>query len=166
MDLIKQYLALCWFTVSPLELPRSATFFKNNLAFSLVMFFFIQFNMTDEIESITEVILETLLNIGFIAFTLSLNKNMHAFIQVSSAILFCENVASIFILPIMFWATVAEDWLSYGVLGMVILWNWIMVAVIFKKVINITTVAGLIMSLFYFLFSFGGGFAINSVLTG
>jgi hypothetical protein len=130
------------------------------------MFFFIQFNMTDEIESFTEVILETLLNLGFIALTLSLNRNMHAYIQVSSAILFCENVVSIFLLPIMFWATVAEDWLSYGILGVMILWNWIMVGVIFKRVLDINTTAGMVMSLFYFLFSFGGGFAINSMLTG
>ena len=166
MDIIKQYLALCWLDVSPLELPRSTRFFKNNLIFSLTIFFFIQFNMTDEIESFSEVILETLLNLGFIALTLILNRNMHSYIQVCSAILFCENMVAIFIIPIMFWATVAEDWLSYGMLGLMIFWNWIMVGVIFKRVLNINSLAGLIMSLFYFIFSFGGGFAINSFLTG
>ncbi|QPK63260.1 hypothetical protein IVG45_21045 [Methylomonas sp. LL1] len=166
MDIIKQYLALCWFNVSPLELPRSTAFFKNNLIFSLLVFFFIQFNMTDEIESITEVVLETLLNLGFIALTLWLNKNMHTFIQVGSAILFCENVVAALIIPIMFWATVAEDWLGYGMLGIMVLWNWAMVGIIFKQALNITTLAGLIMSLFYLLFSFGGGFALNSVVSG
>lgn len=166
MDIIKQYLALCWFDVSPLELPRSTQFFKYNLIFSLIVFFFIQFNMTDEIESITEVALETLLNLGFIALTLWLNRNMHAFLQVSSAILFCENIVAVLIIPIMFWATVAENWLGYGMIGMMILWSWSMVGVIFKKALNINTLAGLIMSLFYLLFSFGGGFAINSFLSG
>ncbi len=108
MDTIKQYCALCWFSASPLDLPRSSAFFRTNLIVSLVLFFFIQFNMTDEIESISEVILETLLNLGFIALTLWLNKNMHAYIQVGSAIMFCENVVAALLIPVMFWVTVAE----------------------------------------------------------
>jgi len=166
MDIIKQYLNLCWFSVSPLELPRSTLFFKINLIVSLALFFFIQFNMTDEIESISEVILETLLNLGFIALALWLNKNMHAYIQVGSAIMFCENVMAGLLIPVMFWVTVAEDWLSYGVLLTGMFWNWLMVGVIFKHALNITLLAGLVMSLFYIIFSFGGGFALNSFLTG
>lgn len=166
MDIIKQYLALCWFDVSPLELHRSIQFFKRNLIFSLVLFFFIQFNMTDEIESFTEVILETLLNLAFIAITLWLNRNMHTYIQVCTSVLFCENFVAVFLIPIMFWVTVAEDWLSYGILSLMIFWNWLMIGAIFKSVLNINTLAGLIMSLFYFLVSFGGGFALNSLLTG
>lgn len=166
MDIIKQYLALCWFYVSPLELPRSTLFFKNNLIFNFLIFFFIHFNMTDEIESVSEVIIETLLNLGFIAFTLWLNRSWHTFIQVASAIIFCENLTAIVVIPIMFWATVAEDWWSYGSLAAALLWNWLMVAAIFRKTLDINTLAGFVMALFYFLFSFGGGFAINSVVTG
>ncbi|MBS4052384.1 MAG: hypothetical protein KGZ69_14445 [Methylomonas sp.] len=166
MDIIKQYLALCWFDVSPLELPRSASFFKKNLIFNFLMFMFIHFNMTDDFESISEVFIETLLNLGFIALTLWLNRSMHTFIQVASAILFCENFTSLLILPIMFWATVAEDWLSYGTLLIIILWNWALIGAIFKKILDINVFAGLVMSLFYLLFSFGGGFAVNSFLTG
>ena len=166
MDIIKQYLALCWFHVSPLELPRSDRFFKNNLIFNFLIFFFIHFNMTDEIESISEVFIETLLNLGFIGLTLCLNRSFHTFIQVASAILFSENVVGIILVPIMFWATVAEDWWSYGSLSLALLWNWIMIAAIFKKFLNINTLAGIVMSLFYFLFSFGGGFAVNSLVTG
>lgn len=166
MDIIKQYLALCCFYVSPLELPRSVSFFKNNLIFNFLLFSFIHFNMTDDVESITEVIVETLLNLGFIGVTLLLNGSAYTFVQVATAIVFCENVVGILLLPVMFWATVAEDWWSYGTLGAMIIWSWIIIGSIFKKVLNINTLAGLIMSLFYFLFSFGGGFAINSFLTG
>lgn len=166
MDTIKQYLKLCWFSISPLELPRSTLFFKLNLAVSLGLFFFIQFNMTDEIESISEVILETLLNLGFIALALWLNKNMHAYVQVATAILFCENIVAVLLIPVMFWVTVAEDWLSYSVLLTGMFWNWLMVGVIFKHALNINLIAGFVMSLFYILFCFGGGFALNSFLTG
>lgn len=166
MGLIKQYLALCWFAVSPLELPRSTPFFRSNLIFNFLIFFFIHFNMTDDIESISEVLIETLLNLGFIALTLWLNGSTHTYIQVSSAILFCENIVAIVIIPIMLWATVAENWWGYGSLFLAMSWNWVMVAVIFKKALRINVLAGIIMALLYFVFSFGGGFAINSFLTG
>ena len=166
MGIIRQYMALCWFAVSPLELPRSTRFFKYNLIFNFAIFFFIHFNMTDDIESATEVIFETLLNLGFIALTLWINRSIQSFIQVSSSVLFCENMVAIFLVPIMFWATVVEDWWGYGSLAIAVVWSWIIIAVIFKKVLHINSLAGLVMSLFYFLFSFGGGFAINSFLTG
>lgn len=122
--------------------------------------------MTDEIESITEVIIETLLTLGFIAFTLGLHRTMYTYIQVCSSVLFCENVIAVLLVPIMFWTTIAEDSLSYGVLLVILLWNLIMIASIFKKIMNINTLAGMVMSLFYILFSFGGGFAINSLISG
>ncbi|MGY6276592.1 hypothetical protein [Methylomonas sp. MgM2] len=166
MGIIGQYLGLCWFAASPLELPSSTRFFNNNLVFNFLIFSFIHFNMTDDIESITEVIIETLLNLGFIAATLWLNRTMSAYIQAASSVLFCENIVAIFLIPIMFWATVVEDWWSYGTLGLALLWVWGMIAAIFRKMLRINRLAGLVMSLFYFLFSFGGGFAINSFLTG
>ncbi|MDD2759482.1 MAG: hypothetical protein PHH11_04220 [Methylomonas sp.] len=166
MDIIKQYLALCWFHVSPLQLQRSLRFFQNNLIFNFLVFFFIHFNMTDDIESISEVIIETALNLGFIGLTLWLNRSSHTFIQVSSAILFCENIVGVFLVPIMFWATVAEDFWGYALISLTLAWNWAMVAAIFKKVLDINLLAGLVMSMFYFLFSFGGGFAVNSLITG
>lgn len=166
MNLIKQYLALCWFQVSPLDLPRSTRFFKLNLVFNFVTYAFIHFNMTDDIESITEVFFETLLTLGFIAFTLCLQRTMYTFIQVSSAILFCENTIAFLLIPIMFWVTIVEDWLSYGILLVILLWNWAIIAGIFKKIMNINALAGMVMSLLFILFSFGGGFVINNLTSG
>lgn len=166
MDLIKQYLPLCWFDVSPLQLSKSAAFFKNNLIFNFLIFCFIHVNMTDDIESISEVLIETLLNMGFIAFTLWLNGTMQTYVQVASAILFSENVVAIVIIPIIFWATATENWWGYGSLLIALAWNWAMVAQIYKKTLDINLLAGAVMALFYFIISFGGGFAINSFLTG
>ncbi len=166
MGIIRQYLALCWFDASPLELDRSTQFLKFNLIFNFLIYFFIQFNMTDDIESITEVIFETLLSVGFIALTLWLNNTAYAFVQACSAVLFCQNVLALFLVPIMFWATVAENWPSYTALLLVVLWNWIVTAAIFKRSLSINMLAGLVMSFFYLLMSFGGGFAINSFVSG
>lgn len=166
MNKVKQYLALCWLKASPLDLPTSVAFFKRNLAVNFVVFFFIQFNMTDEIESISEVFFETALSLALIAVILLLNRNFDTYLQVMTSILFVENVAAVCITPIMFWATVAEDWFSYGTLSIFLFWNLCMIAAIFKKVLAINSAAGFAMAVFYMLTSFGGGFALNSVVTG
>jgi len=56
VDLIKQYLPLCWFKHNPLELTRSTGFFKQNLIFYYLVEYFMQANMTvDLIVSFYEV---------------------------------------------------------------------------------------------------------------
>lgn len=166
MGIIGQYLALCWLNASPLDLPRSTRFFQQHLLFNFALFFFIQFNMTDDIESISEVVFENSLSLGFIALTLYLNRSMHAFVQVGSAIFFCQNVMALFLVPVIFWVTVAEDWPSYSLLALILLWNWLATANIFRLALNINRLAGLVMGLFFLLAGFGGGFAINSLVAG
>jgi hypothetical protein len=166
MDNIRQYLALCWVGVSPLELPRSPRFFQQNLIFYFTVTFFIQFNMSDDIEAIFEVILETLLTLGFIATVLLLNRSFHSFIQVGSAVLFCQNVIALMLVPVVFWVTVAEDTPSYLVLSLFILWAMILIGHIFKQVLQVNRPASLVVSLFYFLIAYGGAYGIDSLLAG
>lgn len=166
MDIIRQYFPLCWLNVSVLNLPSSTRFFKHNLVFYFAIVFFIQFNMVDDIDSIFEVVLETLLTLAFIALVLLLNGTFHVFIQVSSAILFCENVVALFLAPILFWVTIAEDTPSYMTLGLFLVWDLIIVGRIFKDVLRVNNAAGLVVSLFYFLTSYGGAYGLYSLLVG
>ncbi|ATG91163.1 hypothetical protein [Methylomonas koyamae] len=166
MDIIRQYFPLCWLNVSVLNLPRSTRFFKHNLIFYFTIVFFIQFNMVDDIDSILEVLLETSLTLAFIALVLLLNGTIDAFIQVSSAVLFCENVVAVFLAPILFWATVAEDTPSYMTLALFLLWDLIIVGRIFKDVLRVNNAAGLVVALFYFLTSYGGAYGLYSLLVG
>lgn len=106
--------------------------------------------MVDDIDSILEVLLETSLTLAFIALVLLLNGTINAFIQVSSAVLFCENVVALFLAPILFWATVAEDTPSYMTLALFLLWDLIIVGRIFKDVLRVNNAAGLVVALFYF----------------
>ncbi len=93
MDVLKQYLPLCWLRNNPLELPRSVDFFKQNLLFYFVVEYFMQANMTDDpIESFTEVSIETLLTLIFIGVMLFFNRTLYAYVQVTTAIIFCANI--------------------------------------------------------------------------
>jgi hypothetical protein len=166
MDIIRHYFPLCWLNVSVLDLPKSTRFFKHNAVFYFIAVFFIQFNMSDDIDTIFEVLLETLLTLGFIALVLLLNRTFNTFIQVASAILFCENVVAMFLIPIVFWVTVAEDTPSYTTLALFLSWDMAIIARIFKDVLQVNTPASLVVSLFYFLTSYGGAYGIYSLVIG
>ncbi|MBD9355411.1 hypothetical protein IE877_05880 [Methylomonas sp. EbA] len=166
MDTIRRYFPLCWLNVSVLDLPRSRRFFKYNAIFYFIAVFFIQFNMSDDIDSIFEVVLETALTLGFIALVLLLNRTFNTFMQVASAILFCENVVAIFLIPIVFWVTVAEDTPSYATLALFFMWDTAIVARIFKDVLQVNTPASLVVSLFYFFTTYGGAYGIYSLVGG
>ena len=124
-----------------------------------------QANMTDDpFESFTEVSIETLLTLLFIGFILRLNKTLYAYIQVTTAILFCANVVSLFVVPVLIWLTVSEDLLSYYSLGLVFLWEFTVIAYIFRKTLAINVAASLALSVFYFSVAYLGAFAIGQLM--
>ncbi|MDP1664919.1 MAG: hypothetical protein Q8L79_07300 [Methylobacter sp.] len=165
MDVLKQYLPLCWLQNNPLELPRSVDFFKQNLLFYFVVEYFMQANMTDDpIESFTEVGIQTLLTLMFIGVMLFLNRTLYAYVQVATAVIFCANIVALLIVPVLVWLTVSEDPLSYYFLALLLFWVYVVVAHIIKQVLSINLFAGLVLSLFYFTTTYFGAFALGQLL--
>lgn len=140
-------------------------FFKKNLLFYFIVEYFMQANMTDDpFESFTEVTIETLLTLFFIGFILHLNKTLYAYIQVTTAILLCANIVSLFVIPVLIWLTVNENILSYYSLGLLFLWEFTLIAYIFRKILSINTAASLVLSVIYYTVAYLGAFAIGQVL--
>lgn len=165
MDTLKKYLPLCWFKSNPLELVRSVDFLKQNLIVYFIIEFFVQANMTDDpIESFFEVSLETVLTFLFIAVMLYFNKTLYAFIQVSTAFLFCSNVVSFFIIPVLVWLTVSENTLSYYLLGLLLLWDYALVTYIIKRVLSLNVLASAAMSLVYAAFTYAGAIGLGQLM--
>jgi hypothetical protein len=165
IEIIRQYLPLCWFRHNPLELTRSMSFFKQNLLFYFIVEYFMQANMTDDpFESFTEVSIQTLLTLMSIGFILHINKTLYAYIQVTTAILVCANVVSLFVIPVLIWLTVNEDLLSYYSLGLLLIWEFTVIAYIFRKIMSINVAASLALSVLYFTVTYLGAFAIGQVL--
>ena len=124
-----------------------------------------QANMTDDpVESFTEVSIETLLTLIFIGFILRLNKTLYAYIQVTTAILVCANIVSLFDIPVLIWLTVTEDLLSYYSLGLLFILEFTLIAYIFRKTLSINLAASLALSIFYFTVAYLGAFAIGQLL--
>jgi len=165
IDTLKQYLSLCWFKTNPLNLPKSVSFFYQNLLFYYVVEYFLQTNMVDDpIESFFEVSLETSLTLLFIGTMLLFNKALFAFIQVATAILFCENIVSIFGVPVLAWLTVSDSPLSYYVFALLALWDFALISFIFKRVLVINLTASAALSIFYFIATYGAAFALGQIL--
>lgn len=165
VDIIRQYLPLCWFRHNPLELTRSASFFKQNLIFYYLIEYFLQANMTDDpFESFYEVTIETVLTLLFIGLTMFFNKTLYGFVQVATAMMLCANVVALFIIPVMIWLTVSDDPLSYYILFALISWDFALVTYIFKKVIEINVFASLTLALLYFITTYLGAFGLGQLI--
>jgi hypothetical protein len=165
IEILKQYLPLCWFKQDPLKLTRSMSFFKKNLLVYFIVEYFMQTNMTDDpFESFTEVSIQIFLTLIFISFILQLNKTLYAFIEITSSILVCANIISFFIIPVMIWLTVNEDILSYYCLILLLIWEFVVMAYIFKKVLAINYAASLAFSVLYYTITYLGAFSIGQIL--
>lgn len=165
MDTIKNYLPLCWFNANPLELTRSVGFFKQNLWVYFVVEFFLQANMTDDpFESFVEVGLETVLTLLLVFILLYLNNNLYAFVQVATSILFCSNAVAFVVLPALVWMTITENVLSYYVLGVLIFWDYTLLAYILRRILSINVPASLVLALFYFAVTYYGAFALGQLI--
>lgn len=165
MDLIKIFLPLCWLKSNPLDMPRSMAFFRQNLLFSFAIEYLMQANMTDDpIEAFFDVSIETFLTLLFVWGLLFLNRTLYVYLQVTTAILFCANVISVVIIPIMVWLTVTEDLVSYYILGLLLLWDFAVVAYILKRTIIVNTAASIALASFYFVATYLGAFALGQLI--
>lgn len=164
MNIFKLYLPLCWLKINPLDLPKSVDFFKQNLWFYFIVELFIQANMIDPSEAFVEVVIETGLTLSFVGLILFLNKSIHLYIQIATAVLFCENVVAFFGVPVVIWLTVSESLFSYYLFGMLILWDFILITFILKSILSINLAASLTISTFYFLMTYFGAYGVTLLL--
>lgn len=164
MDTVKHYLRLCWFDASPLDLVKSTDFLKLNSLVYWIVQYLLQSNMTDDpFESFFEVTLELLFTFIFVGVTLLLDKRLYAYIQITTAILFCTNLLSIFIIPVMVWLTVSDDPLSYYVMSILVLWLYALITHIVKTTLSIDLLASLALSLLYFTMIYLGAIALGQM---
>lgn len=164
MNIFKLYWPLSFLKTNPLDLPKSISFFKQNLWFYFGLELFIQANMIDPVEAFVEVIIETSLTLAFVALILFLNKSIYLFIQIATAVLFCENVVALFGVPVVIWLTVTDSLLSYYTLALLILWDYLLITYIIKSVLSINTAASLTITFFYFLMTYFGAYGVTLLL--
>jgi len=164
MNIFKLYLPLSWLKVNPLDLPSSTHFFKQNLWFYFIVELFIQANMIDPSEAFFEVVIETSLTMAFVGLIVFLNKSSHLFIQIATAVLFCENVVAFFGVPVVIWLTVSENIFSYYLFAILIIWDFILITYIIRSILSINLAASLTISFFYFIMTYFGAYGLTLLL--
>jgi hypothetical protein len=164
MTTIKEYFKLCWFDASPLDLEKSTGFLKLNIMFYGIVQYFLQVNMTDDpFESFYEIMLELLFTLIFIGIVLLFDKKRFAYVQVVTAVLFCTNVLSLFVVPVMVWLTVSDDPLSYYVMSILALWFYMLITYVIKTTLAINLFASSALSLLYFIVVYLAAFALGQM---
>jgi hypothetical protein len=165
MDILREYLALCWLNNDPLELPRSVSLFKKNLVLYFIIGYLLQANMIDDpVESFYEIVIQVVSMLGFIGIMLSLNKTLYAYVQVTTAFMFSANVISAFVIPVMVWLTVSEDLYSYYLFFLLLAWYYAIVSYIIKCTLVINVPASMVLALLYFIATFLGAFALGQMI--
>ncbi|WP_411725985.1 hypothetical protein [Methyloglobulus sp.] len=162
MDNLREYLALCWLNHDPLELPRSVSLFRKNLAIYFVIGYLLQANLIDDpFESFYEISLQIVFMLAFIGIMLFLNKTLYVYVQVATAFMFSANIISLFVVPVMVWLTVTEDLYSYYLFFLLLAWYYAIVSYIIKFTLDINFPASLVLSLFYFIATYLGAFVLG-----
>lgn len=164
MNIFNAYLPLCVLRKDPLDLPKSTAFLQHNLWFYFLVWLFVQANMIDPTEALLEVIFEIFITFCLVWVILRLNKTPHLFVQIITALLFCENIIASFLIPIVMWLTVSESIISYCLFVALALWDFILITFIIKKVLVLNLAASLTLSFFYFLITYGGAYSLTLLL--
>ena len=165
MEILREYLAICWLSNDPLELPRSESLFKKNLIIYFIIGYLLQANMIDDpVEAIYEIAIQIISMLVFIGVLLTLNKTLYIYVQVATAFMFSANVISVFVVPAMVWLTVSEDAYSYYLLFLLLAWYYAIVAYIIKGTLIINVPASMVLALFYFIATFLGAFAMGQMI--
>jgi hypothetical protein len=165
MEILREYLALCWFNNDPLALPRSESLFRKNLVIYFIVGYLLQANMIDDpVESLYEISFQIVLMLSFIALMLMLNKTLYVYVQVTTAFIFTANILSILVVPVMVWLTVSEYVYSYYLLFFLLAWYFAIVTYTIKHTLIINLPASMVLALIYFIVTYLGAFAIGQML--
>jgi hypothetical protein len=91
MNLLSQYLSLCWFRNNPATLSPTKSFMWKAVIFYLISGFIVEGLISDPADGMLEVLLRTLMAFSSIAILLFVIKEKAYFKQIFTAIFICEN---------------------------------------------------------------------------
>lgn len=154
---LKHYLLMCLFVSSPERLPRSLPC----ILFSVLAYCLLGFSLVDEHRGYAVVITQILLELGLLALVayagLNWKKKLSRFHQTFSALIGVNLVLSamsIFVYQVLTPEINTAGGISPAVIYatmIIVFWNLAVLALIFKRAFEITTVLSAMISFNYFL---------------
>jgi len=162
MNLLLNYLSLCWFKKNPIELFPSKSFMWKAVAFYLVSGIIVESLIADPADGSLEVALRTIMAFSSIATYLVIFKKWQYFNQIYIAIFICEN----FIMTLAtateglyFWLVMkhyeyAEE-VSIGIGVLLVGWYIAIVSYILRQAFMTKMSISVILAFSYFVLTYG-----------
>lgn len=168
MELLKEYLSLCFFKNNPLDLHPSPQFVWKNLLFYLGIGILVEANISDVVDGTIEIVAETIITLLLIFLLLLFTKKLNLFIQLLTALIVCEN----FILLMGVLTEVLDVFLQQTkyaavpiVLGVALaIWFIAIVAYILKQMFSFKTIKSVSLATFYCVFTIVGALLFTEML--
>lgn len=162
MNLLIEYLSLCWFRNNPAELFPSKSFMWKTVAFYLISGFIVEGLISDPADGTLEVFLRSIMAFSSIAILLLICEKWQYFNQLFIAIFVCENfimtlatvTEGLYFLMIMKHQEYAEE-ISIGIGVLLVGWYLGIVSYILRQVFAFKTSVSVILAISYFVLTYG-----------
>ncbi len=162
MNLLINYLSLCWFRNNPIELFPSRSFMWKAVIFYLVSGIIVEGLIADPADGTLEVSLRTIMAFSSIATYLFIFKKWEYFNQMFIAIFVCENfimtlatmTEGLYFYLVMKHYEYAEE-VSIAIAVVLVLWYIAIVSYILRKSFLTKTSVSIILAFSYFVLTYG-----------
>lgn len=154
-ELIKLYWEICIFKKAPQDVPYSRFVFWLSMIVYASIGLLAAHLSGNWLTAIFQVIIEILLITGFTGVLLLLSNKTARFIQTTSAMLGTDALISFLSLPVLsVMITARMTNLPYYLLGVLMLWHWLVTGYIFSNALSKPFLLGVTVSLLYLLGSY------------
>lgn len=162
MNLLINYLALCWFRNNPADITPSTSFMWKTVAFYLIIGIIVEGLIADFADGTLEVVLRTVMAFSSITVLLLVIGKINYFYQLFTAIFVCENfimMLATFTEALYFWMIMehyeyAEE-ISIGIGVFLVGWYLAIVSYILRQTLTSKMSASVILSFSYFILTYG-----------
>jgi hypothetical protein len=168
MQLLKEYLALCFFKNNPLDLYPSPQFIWKNLLFYLGIGILVEANISDVVDGTIEIVVEAIITALLIFTLLVFTKKLNLFIQLLTALIVCENFI-LFLGVITEILDVFAQQTQYAAVTIVIgielaVWFIAIVSYLLRQMFSFKTIKSVSLATFYCVFTVVGAFLFTEML--
>ena len=162
MNLLSQYLSLCWFRNNPADLIPSKSFMWKTIGFYLISGCIVEGLISDPADGSLEVFLRTVMAFSSVAVFLLVFKKWQYFNQLYIAIFVCENfimtlatvTEGLYFLMVMNHQENAEE-ISIGIGVLLVVWYIAIVSYILRQAFETKMSLSVILAISYFILTYG-----------
>jgi hypothetical protein len=162
MTLLLQYLALCFFKNSPVDLVPTKSFMWKTVAFYLISGMIVEGLISDPADGTLEVLLRTIMAFSSVGGLLLVEKKWPYYNQLFTAIFVCENfimtlataTEALYFLTVMMHVEFGEE-ISIALGVVLVAWYIAIVSYIFRQMFAYKTSVSVIFAFSYFVLTYG-----------